>query len=118
MDTYPQLYTDASFGFIEFLKAALLRISQDPEKYRRLILKYQDRIFFGTDMVVTDAEYKTADWMGNVTRAYRDFLEKGTYQFFAIEGMTLRGLHLDRKVLDKIYRTNFEKFFYYERRAK
>ena len=112
MDTYPNLYTDMSFGYIDFLKEALVRISKNPEKYRRLFIKYQNRIFFGTDMVVTSAGYKTADWLSQVTRAYRDMLEKDTYTFFAIEGVTLHGLHLERPVLEKIYRRNFERFFY------
>jgi len=111
MDKYPNLYTDASFGLIDFLKDGLLRISKNPEKYRKLIEKYQDRILFGTDMVVTSADYKTSDWLAMVTRAYRDCLEKETYTFFAIEGMSLRGLHLDRKILEKIYYKNFERFF-------
>ena len=112
MDTYPNLYTDASFGFIEILKATLLRISQDPEKFRGMVVKYQDRIFFGTDMIVTDDPDKTADWLAAVTRAYRDMLEKETYTFSEIGPMTLRGIHLDPPVLRKIYRTNFEHFFY------
>ena len=112
MDRHPALYTDISFGFMDFLKAGLLRISRDPDKYRALLTKYQDRIFFGTDMVITDAPHKTADWLSQVTRAYRDMLEKETYTFFAVEGMSLRGLHLDRPVLEKIYRKNFERFFY------
>jgi len=112
MNTYPSLYTDLSFGFIDFLKAGLLRISQDPEKFREMVIQYQDRIFFGTDMVVTDAPYKTADWLANVARAYRDMLEKETYTFSEIGPMTLRGIHLDPPVLEKIYHTNFERFFY------
>lgn len=112
MDTYPRLYTDLSFGYIDFLKAGLLRISQNPEKLRRAIIKYQDRILFGTDMVVTSAKYKTAEWLSGVTRAYRDMLEKEQYSFSGTGPVTLRGLHLDRAVLEKIYRTNFERFFY------
>lgn len=115
MDTYPHLYTDLSFGYIDFLKAGLLRISKDPEKYRNLIIKYQDRIFFGTDMVVTNAKYKTVEWLSGVTRAYRDMLEKEQYSFFGTGPVTLRGLHLDRPVLEKIYRKNFEIFFYGEK---
>ena len=112
MDTYPHLYTDMSFGFTDFLTAALRRFSRNPEKYRRLILKYQDRIFFGTDMVVTNAPYKTVDWLTQASRVYRDLLEKKEYSFFAIPNETLKGLYLDGKVLRKIYRTNFERFFY------
>lgn len=117
MDTYPNLYTDLSFGFLDFLKAGLLRISSEPEKIRGMVIRYQDRIFFGTDMVVTHASYKTADWMSQVTRAYRDLLEKDRYTFFAIPNMSLRGLRLDRPVLEKIYRKNFEKFFYGEKKG-
>ena len=111
MTKYPNLYSDISFGFIDYLKAGLLRISKDPERYRKLLAKYQDRFFFGTDMVVTSAPYKTSDWMAQVTRAYRDMLEKDSYEFFAIPGMSLRGLHLDGEVLEKIYHSNLEKFF-------
>ncbi len=110
MDRYPHLYTDLSFGDIQFLKEALLRFSKNPEKYKELILKYQDRIFFGTDMVVTDVSYKSADWLIQVTRGYRDLLEKESYSFFVMEGFTLRGLNLKRGVLEKIYRKNFERF--------
>ena len=109
MDTYPNLYTDSSFGYIDYLKEALRRISKNPQKFRRLFVKYQDRIFFGTDMVVTSAKYKTADWLAQVTRAYRDMLEKEEYEFFAFPGEKLRGLALDRKILEKVYRKNFER---------
>ncbi len=108
MDTYPQLYTDISFGPLFHLKTGLLRFSRDPEKYRALVIKYQDRIFFGTDMVVSRESHKTAAWMMEVTRAYRDLLEKDEYTFFALPGITLKGLHLDQAVLEKIYRGNFE----------
>lgn len=53
---------------------------------------------------------KTADWLSQVTRAYRDMLEKESYTFFAVEGLILRGLGLDEKVLEKIYRKNFKRF--------
>jgi len=110
MDRHPNLYTDASFGYLDFLKEALRRISKNPKKFRRLFVKYQDRILFGTDMVVTSAKYKTADWLAQVTRAYRDVLEKEEYEFFAFPGEKLRGLALDRRVLEKVYRKNFERF--------
>lgn len=110
MDTYPNLYTDISFGFMDYLRAGLSRISRDPEKYQRIIGKYQDRIFFGTDMVVTNAKYKTMEWLSGTTRAYRDMLEKEQYTFFGIENKTLRGLHLDPVILQKIYQDNFKRF--------
>jgi len=112
MDTYPNLYTDISFGWIDYLKAGLERFSKNPEFYRKLIEKYQDRIFFATDMVVTHAGYKTAEWFGEVTQVYKDLLEKETYGFFAMPDQSLNGLHLNRAVLEKIYHENFERFLY------
>lgn len=110
MDRYPRLFIDISFGYMDFLIQGLKRFSRNPARYRRLVEKYQDRIFFGTDMVVTNAPHKTVEWLTKVTRVYRDLLEREHFEFFAIEGMTLRGLHLDPKILKKIYRTNFENF--------
>ena len=112
MDTYPTLYTDISFGPMDYLVAALKRFSLNPQKYRNLILKYQDRIFYGTDMVVTRDPEKTVDWLTQVAQVYKDFLEKEQYTFFEFPNQTLRGLHLDEEVLKKIYHTNFKRFFY------
>jgi predicted TIM-barrel fold metal-dependent hydrolase len=111
MDTYPQLYTDVSFGYMDFLIAGLRRFSKNPEKYRALVTKYQDRILFGTDLVVSDGEGKSTDRLTQVARAYRDMLEKEQYTFFALPGEPLRGLHLDREILQKIYHENFIRFF-------
>ncbi len=111
MDTYPHLYTDLSFGYMDLLTPALKRFSRDPEKFRRLITKYQDRIFFGTDMIVSDETEKTVEWLTQVARVYRDVLEKKEYQFFALPDQTLRGLALSPEILEKIYRSNFERFF-------
>jgi uncharacterized protein len=110
MDDYPQLFTDLSMGYIDFLKAALLRFSRSPARYRKLLTKYSDRILFGTDMVVTDAGYKTAEWLEKTTRAYRDLIEKGEYEYVGIPGVKLRGLSLPPDVRARIYRKNFESF--------
>jgi predicted TIM-barrel fold metal-dependent hydrolase len=112
MQNFPQLYTDVSFGYMDFLVPALLRFSKDPERYRNIILKYQDRIFFGTDMIVSGNPVKTVDWLTQVAEVYRDYLEKTEYRFFAVPDQTLRGLHLERAVLEKIYYKNFDRFFY------
>jgi predicted TIM-barrel fold metal-dependent hydrolase len=109
MDSYSGLYTDISMGAIDFLKQALFRFSQAPDRYRELILKYQNRIFFGTDIVITDARYKTADWISKVTRTYRDLLERDTYRFLPIDE-ELKGFHLGHDVLMKVYESNFERF--------
>jgi predicted TIM-barrel fold metal-dependent hydrolase len=110
MRRYPNLYSDVSMGYIDFMKAAILRLSRNAKKFRELIVDHQDRIFFGTDNVITDAPHKTVDWIDKMTRVYRDILERKEYSFFGIGGRSLTGLHLDKEVLEKIFRLNFEKF--------
>jgi len=110
MDGHPQLYTDISFGYTKQLNVGLKRFSKNPSKYRRLVRKYQDRVLFGTDMVVSDDAEKNAEWITRMAGVYRDLLERDEYTFFEIPGEQLRGLHLDPAILNKIYRTNFESF--------
>ena len=109
MSRYPNLYTDISFGFIDFLKEALLRFQNNRQSYRALVLKYQDRILFGLDLTVTREPYKTAQWIDSMMQVYRDFLEKNHFYFFDLPNVSLRGLDLDIPVLEKIYFKNFDK---------
>ena len=124
LDTYPNLYTDTSFGTRNILVQGLEKVSQYPEIFRAFCIKYSDRIFFGTDMVVTGNKEKTTQWIEAVLRACRDVLEKDRYSFYmAAAGSPyaapqsnnvrgeLRGLALPEEVLRKIYETNFEKLF-------
>lgn len=108
MDLYPNLYTDTSFGFVEYFKEALLRFSKRAQTYRELMLRYQDRILFGLDLVVTREPYKTQPWMEGMIRGYRDVLERDGFFFSELPGVPLRGFQLEPKVLEKIYFRNFE----------
>jgi len=102
-DTYPNVYTDVSFGF--FVQAGLERISENTTKYAQLIEQYKDRLMFGTDMVVTSNKRKTVDWIYNLTICYRDMLEKKKYKCNVgneING-EFNGLNLDKKTLKIIY---------------
>jgi uncharacterized protein len=122
LDTYPNLYTDSSFGTRAFLVHGLEMVSAHPEIFRRFFEKYQDRIVFGTDMVVTGNPEKTAQWYEAVIRACRDVLEKERYYFFmAAEAHPssykparnkygeLRGLALPDTILEKVYAKNLER---------
>jgi len=109
MDTHPNLYTDISFGRLDYLKAGMLRISKDSEKFRKLFEKYQDRILFGTDIIVKDEPPYSAEQMTRVAKAYRSFLEEERYSIPEIIPMSLRGLHLEQKILKKIYETNWQR---------
>ena len=111
MDTYPNLYTDISFG--HFFEDGLKRISKNVSKFRYLMNKYQDRMLFGTDMVITYKTGNSSDWMYNLTMCYRNMLEKENYdcavkikKVFNVSLHELKGLALDKELLEKIYYKN------------
>ena len=123
MDTYPGVYTDTSFGTRKILVAGLERVSERPEVVRAFVEKYQDRILWGTDMVVTGNKEKTPEWMASVMQACRDMLEQDVYYFsmaaadsdYSARGASnpdgkLRGLNLPEPILRKIYETNIDEF--------
>lgn len=124
LDTYPNLYTDTSFGTRAILVSGLEAVSRHREIFRAFFDKYSDRILFGTDMVVTGNKEKTEEWVEAVLRACRDVLEKDSFHFFMgavgsayadkrarnIYG-AYRGLALDEKILRKVYETNPERLF-------
>ncbi len=75
-DTYPNLYTDISFGSPQFFAAGFRRISRSIDKYREFFDEYPDRILFGTDMVITETDKKDEAFMEATIQCYRDLLEK------------------------------------------
>jgi predicted TIM-barrel fold metal-dependent hydrolase len=110
LDTFPNLYTDVSFGHDDFLLPALKRISQKPENYRTLMAKYPTRFMFSTDLVVTDETVKTQEWIQDRFQTYIDFLTKDTYATPLVPGETLRGLDLASSLLERIFHKNYEDF--------
>lgn len=123
MEAYPNVYTDISFGTRAILVAGMERLSDNVPAFRQYIEKYQDRIVWGTDMVITGNKEKTEEWCASVLRACREMMEKEEYHFWmAAEGSgygdpdknnetgRLNGLALPREILEKIYRTNLERF--------
>ncbi len=113
-DDYPNLYTDISFGS-RFAQEGLERISKNPDKYRDIILEYQDRFMFGTDLVLTSV--KSEKFATEMISCYRKMLEKERYECnvegikedFSIQG-EFNGLNLSEDVLKKIYNENPKRF--------
>lgn len=112
-ETYPNLYTDISFGYQDYLVEGFKRISKDHTKYRSFINKYKDRFFYGTDVLITDYEGKDKEWLTKAYRAYRDLLEKDTFTLFLNDDPNeiFNGLKLDTDTLEAIYQKNYEKLF-------
>jgi predicted TIM-barrel fold metal-dependent hydrolase len=110
LDTFPNLYSDISFGHDDFLIAGLKRISRKPGKFKRLFRDYPDRFMFGTDLVVTEHPRKSAAWMGERYRAYLNMLAAESYEVAFLPGKRLRGLALSGVALERILYRNYQDF--------
>ena len=110
LDTFPNLYTDVSFGHDDFLTDGLERISKNPEKFKKLFREYPNRFFLGTDLVITNHPSKTVEWANVRIHAYLDMLTKKTYTTPLIPGKTLNGLEVTSPLLDDILYRNFQRF--------
>lgn len=114
LDDYPNLYLDISFGYVDYMKEGFERFNSDIDKYRNFIIKYQDRLVFGTDAVVTDASFKNAEWLAQVFNFYRQWLEDENFTFTVEKpnkiNIEVKGLQLPSEVVEKIYHANAEMF--------
>jgi len=77
-----------------------------PEKVRAFLIKYQDRVLYGTDLdlvATADVRETLKDWQSTYVRDWK-FL--ATDETFVSEGRTVHGLKLPAPVLHKIFRDN------------
>jgi predicted TIM-barrel fold metal-dependent hydrolase len=100
LDMYPNMYID--------IDARISELGRQPYTARKFILKYQDRIMFGTDTTPRRDAY----------RMYYRFLETDD-EYFDCAGSHQRqgfwmiyGIFLPKAVLEKVYRTNAERLFF------
>jgi predicted TIM-barrel fold metal-dependent hydrolase len=79
------------------------------------MIKYQDRIMFGTDVTIRreDTDYETVS--KNLRQRWLDqWLFLATGSVISVEdlgGKQVKGLQLPREVIDKIYSKNAIRFF-------
>lgn len=109
LDIFPNLYTDISFGDA-FMRPGFARISKDPAKFRKLIADYPDRFMFGTDLVLTEAQKKSEEWVRNQFEAYLRMLAHEQYATPCIPGETLNGLALSNELLERVLSANYREF--------
>jgi len=110
LDTYPNLYTDISFGFDTYLKQGLRRISKNPNKFRDLMTRYPGRFMYGTDLVITAHELKNEKWILDRFRSYIDMLTKEKYRTPLFPDEEMNGLALPQQLLRRIFYENYEEF--------
>lgn len=99
LDKYPNFAIDTA-ARMEYLMMA------PPEKVRAFLIKYQDRVLYGTDLdLLATANLTEAlnDWKSTYIRDWK-FLATG--DSFSSEGRQVHGLNLPAPVLRKIFRGN------------
>ena len=99
METYPNYYVDLAARFQQFS-------SMDRDNLREFVIKYQDRILFGTDISDQPSKDAAAAAAGYI-RCFKlletgDVVEDGGF----FSDKNAQGLELPREVLEKIYYKN------------
>jgi len=107
LDKHPNLYTDLSMGggisrYHRYLKL-------DLETIRDFVVEYQDRILFGSDIILRPAR-NDLDWLYERMRCDIDLHEQAEYTCeFGESDWVHQGFDLDRDVLRKLYYENPKK---------
>ena len=99
LDRYPNFAVDTA-ARMEYLFAA------PTEKVRAFLIKYQDRVLYGTDLdllATANVQEAVKDWKSTYIRDWR-FL--ATDDTFEQDGRKIHGLKLPQPVLLKLYRGN------------
>jgi predicted TIM-barrel fold metal-dependent hydrolase len=109
LDQFPNMAVDmaARITHLQFQAAS------NRDKVRDFIIRYQDRLLYGTDDVITiKADFnkikegihakRISDWQ---------FFNTDDSMIVADFELPFKGLQLPKKVIDKIYRTNAQKWY-------
>ncbi len=99
LERYPKFAIDTA-ARMDYL------MMMSPEKVRAFLIKYQDRVVYGTDLdlfATADVAEALKEWLSTYARDWK-FLATG--ETFSVEGKQVRGLNLPRPVLQKIFRSN------------
>ncbi|HEV2699935.1 MAG TPA: amidohydrolase, partial [Terriglobales bacterium] len=84
---------------------------QPRDKVRAFLIKYQDRVLYGTDLVVMpkdDTEKSLAEWKDAYARDWTFFATNKTLE---VKGRKVQGLELPEPVLRKLYHDNAVRWF-------
>jgi hypothetical protein len=99
LDKYPNFAIDTA-ARMDYL------MLMPTEKVRAFLIKYQDRVLYGTDLdLLPDANFPDVrkDWQSTYARDWRFLATDETQN---MEGKQVRGLNLPQPVLQKLFRGN------------
>ncbi len=110
-DAFPNAHVDMSARIGHLQHQSL----SDHQKVRDFLVKYQDRIMYGTDMSVSE---RSTDYRSTTAGLHRRWLDDWVYLATDstiivndLDGQEAKGLQLPAPVIDKIYYKNAEQFF-------
>jgi len=98
-DRYPNFAVDTAGRSIYFMM-------QPPEKVRAFLIKYQDRVLYGTDLDLmpwADTTQRLKHWQDEYARDWRYFATDESVEY---DGKKYQGLKLPEPVLHKLYHEN------------
>ncbi len=109
LDSYPNMAVDmaARIGHLQF------QSQKDQEKVRDFIIKYQDRLIYGTDLGISgtpDSEQVKANALATWQGDWNYFVSDQIMENRVVTG-SFQGLKLPSEVVDKIYYFNAVKWF-------
>ncbi len=103
-DKYPNFAVDTAARVVYFTL-------QPNKKVRDFLIKYQDRVLYGTDVEIlpgTNVEKELSDLQDTYAQDWKYFATKET---FVYQGRKVTGLGLPKPVLRKLYHDNAVKWF-------
>ena len=104
LDKHPNLYTDLSQG--SGITAYHRYLRQDLETIKNFVIKYQDRILFGSDLILSIFT-NDLDWLYQRVRCEIDLCQKAEFTCeFGMSDWVHQGFNLDREILRKLYYEN------------
>lgn len=110
LDRFPNMAVDLAARIVHLQ----LQAKDDYKNVRDFVIKYQDRLIYGTDLSVND-NWKKDDFMAYSAKVWKnDFLFFATDKEMESEQFDgkFNGLKLPRQVVDKIYYNNATRWYY------
>lgn len=109
LDRFPNMAVDTA----ERISHLQLQAITDWQKVHDFLIEYQDRIIYGTDIIVNETmpASEMKKHAHDIRLRHWKFFTSGDMMRVPKVDGEFRGLKLPREVVDKIYRTNAEKWF-------
>jgi len=110
LDMFPDMKVDMSARMAHLQYQSI----DDWERVRSFIIKYQDRILYGTDITINNNETNPEERSRALLERWEsNWIYLATDSVLQIRNISgdVRGLKLPEKVINKIYNENAEKFF-------